>query len=81
MSELKPMSAAAIDRDNPWPGLAKFAEEQRAYFHGRDEEILDLTQLAERRPLVVLFGQPTMMSEGKNRGGKKRKTTGLTFSA
>ena len=47
----------AIDAENPWPGLATFTEDQRAYFHGRDEEILDLTQLAERRPLVVLFGQ------------------------
>ncbi len=50
-------SAPSIDRDNPWPGLATFTEDQRAYFHGRDEEIIDLTQLAERRPLVVLFGQ------------------------
>jgi hypothetical protein len=57
MSEPAQSSAAAIDRDNPWPGLATFTEDQRAYFHGRDEEILDLTQLAERRPLVVLFGQ------------------------
>ena len=49
--------SASIDADNPWPGLATFTEDQRAYFHGRDEEIIDLTQLAERRPLVVLFGQ------------------------
>jgi hypothetical protein len=46
-----------VSSESPWPGLASFTEEQRAYFHGRDEEILDLTQLAERRPLVVLFGQ------------------------
>jgi WD40 repeat protein len=57
MPESTPASAPAIDRDNPWPGLATFTEDQRPYFHGRDEEILDLTQLAERRPLVVLFGQ------------------------
>ena len=57
MSASPPISFAAIDRDNPWPGLATFTEDQRAYFHGRDEEIIDLTQLAERRPLVVLFGQ------------------------
>jgi len=57
MSEVSPTSSSAIDRDNPWPGLATFTEDQRAYFHGRDEEIIDLTQLAERRPLVVLFGQ------------------------
>ena len=81
MSEPALISSAAIDRDNPWPGLASFTEDQRAFFHGRDDEILDLTQLAERRPLVVLFGHSTMMSDGKNRGGKKRKTIGLTFSA
>ncbi len=57
MSASPPISFAAIDCDNPWPGLATFTEDQRAYFHGRDEEIIDLTQLAERRPLVVLFGQ------------------------
>jgi WD40 repeat protein len=56
-TELPVSSLFAIDADNPWPGLATFTEDQRAYFHGRDEEILDLTQLAERRPLVVLFGQ------------------------
>ncbi len=50
-------ASSAIDADNPWPGLSTFTEDQRAFFHGRDEEILDLTQLAERRPLVVLFGQ------------------------
>ena len=48
---------AAIDRDNPWPGLATFTEDQGAYFHGRDDEIDDLTQLARLRALVVLFGQ------------------------
>lgn len=57
MPDSAPVSAPAIDADNPWPGLATFTEDQRAYFHGRDEEIIDLTQLAERRPLVVLFGQ------------------------
>lgn len=50
-------SIAAIDTDNPWPGLATFTEEQGAYFHGRDDEIDDLTQLARLRALVVLFGQ------------------------
>src|SRR3982750_4359655 len=51
------VAASAIDRDNPWPGLTSYSEQQSGLFHGRDEEIIDLTQLAERRPLVVLFGQ------------------------
>ena len=50
-------SASVADADNPWPGLASYSEQQSRLFHGRDEEIVDLTQLAERRPLVVLFGQ------------------------
>lgn len=51
------LNSAAIDRDNPWPGLATFTEDQGAYFHGRDDEIDDLAQLARLRALVVLFGQ------------------------
>jgi hypothetical protein len=50
-------SAAAVDRDNPWPGLAPFTEEQSGFFHGRDEEIRALTRLMERKALTVLFGQ------------------------
>src|SRR3954469_6271646 len=57
MSESIPTSPGAVDRDNPWPGLAPFTEGQGAYFHGRDDEIDDLTQLARLRALVVLFGQ------------------------
>ncbi len=57
MNPSPPISSSAIDRDNPWPGLAPFTEDQGAYFHGRDDEIDDLTQLARLRALVVLFGQ------------------------
>ena len=57
MSVERSASIAAIDADNPWPGLATFTEDQGAYFHGRDDEIDDLTQLARLRALVVLFGQ------------------------
>ncbi|MFM9952980.1 MAG: hypothetical protein ACKVVO_02905, partial [Opitutaceae bacterium] len=57
MSVERSAAIAAIDRDNPWPGLATFTEDQGAYFHGRDDEIDDLTQLARLRALVVLFGQ------------------------
>jgi hypothetical protein len=50
-------SAAAVDADNPWPGLAPFTEEQGSFFHGRDEEIRALTRLMERKALTILFGQ------------------------
>src|SRR5687768_6321575 len=49
--------AADVDRENPWPGLATFTEEQSSLFYGRDDEIRDLTRRAERNALTVLFGQ------------------------
>jgi len=30
--------SAAIDRENPWPGLASFTEDARAFFFGRKQE-------------------------------------------
>lgn len=45
------------DRDNPWPGLAPFTEEQSGFFFGRDQEVRDLTRRAQRNALTVLFGQ------------------------
>lgn len=45
------------DAENPWPGLATFTEAQSGQFHGRDEEIRDLTRRTERNALTVLFGQ------------------------
>ena len=57
MSEATAKSSPAIDRENPWPGLATFTEDQAGLFYGRDAEIRDLTRRAERNPLTVLFGQ------------------------
>jgi hypothetical protein len=50
-------SPAAVDADNPWPGLAPFTEDQSGFFHGREQEIRSLTRLMERKALTVLFGQ------------------------
>ena len=50
-------AAAGVDRENPWPGLATFTEEQSTLFFGRDDEIRDLTRRAERNALTILFGQ------------------------
>jgi len=47
----------AIDRDNPWPGLASFTEEAREFFFGREREIDELLRLVRRQTLTVLFGQ------------------------
>ena len=50
-------SAAAVDAANPWLGLASFTEETRAFFHGRDEEVGELSRRVQRKLLTVLFGQ------------------------
>lgn len=47
----------AIDRDNPWPGLASFTEELRGFFFGREKETDELVRLVRRNTLTVLFGQ------------------------
>ena len=46
-----------LSRDNPWPGLGAFTEEDREYFHGRDGETAELVRLVRREPLTVLFGR------------------------
>src|SRR5262245_53911568 len=53
--------AEAVDprltAENPWPGLAPFAEGDKDYFHGRDAETGELARLVRREPLTVLFGR------------------------
>jgi len=48
---------AAVDNENPWPGLEPFTEAQHAFFFGRDEEARELSRRLERKTLTVLFGQ------------------------
>lgn len=45
-----------LTRDNPYPGLYAFREEDEAYFHGRAREAEDLLRLVEQRTLTVLYG-------------------------
>ena len=54
-SVLRPQST--VDADNPWPGLASFTEETRAFFHGRDQEVTELFRRVQRKHLTILFGQ------------------------
>jgi hypothetical protein len=44
--------------DNPWPGLDCFLPGDYPYFHGREEEQLELAQRLERGPVTVVLGQP-----------------------
>jgi Novel STAND NTPase 1 len=47
----------SIDPQNPWLGLFSYSEENRAYFHGRDEEAAELARRVQRKLLTILFGQ------------------------
>ncbi len=57
MSDSAHTPSAAIDRENPWPGLASFTEDTRAFFFGREKETEELVRLVRRNTLTVLFGQ------------------------
>ncbi len=51
------ISAASVDANNPWLGLASFTEETRGYFFGREGEVAELTRRVQRKLLTVLFGK------------------------
>ncbi len=46
-----------LSGERPWPGLASFSEENREFFHGRDQETEELNRLVQRELLTSLFGQ------------------------
>jgi hypothetical protein len=48
---------SVLDTQHPWLGLASFTEETRAWFHGREEEVAELSRRVTRKTLTVLFGQ------------------------
>jgi tetratricopeptide (TPR) repeat protein len=50
-------TSQAVNAEHPWPGLAYFTEETRAFFFGREEEIAELARRIRRKNLTVLFGQ------------------------
>jgi WD40 repeat protein len=52
-----PSLAAALDRENPWPGLESFDERAREYFNGRGGETEDLLRRVVDAPVTVLFGK------------------------
>src|SRR5688572_13639650 len=79
MSVPTSVSGAHIDRDNPWPGLAPFTEEQSDFFHGRDEEIRALSRLMERKALTVLFGQSGLGKSSLLQAGVFPRLRGASF--
>lgn len=51
------MTDASVDAQQPWLGLDSFSEDTRGFFHGREDEIAELSRRVQRKPLTVLFGQ------------------------
>ena len=47
----------SVDPQHPWLGLESFTEETRGFFHGREEEVAELSRRVQRKLLTVLFGQ------------------------
>lgn len=50
-------AGVALDAQHPWPGLASFTEDASGYFHGRGDEVAELSRRVQRKLLTVLFGQ------------------------
>lgn len=55
--KILPEKPATVDAENPWPGLAPFTEDQRAYFHGRSKDSAELLQLVKRESLTIVYGR------------------------
>jgi hypothetical protein len=49
-------AGAAVDAQNPWPGLEAFTEQDQNYFYGREAEVDELHRLVMRERLTILFG-------------------------
>ncbi len=50
-------ASPVVNKDNPWPGLASFSEEQAEFFYGREREVEDLFRRVRFNALAVLYGQ------------------------
>ena len=48
---------AEVNPESPWLGLKSFSEASQRYFFGREEELRELFERVEHKPLTVLFGQ------------------------
>lgn len=57
MRETSGQAGLDVNAEHPWPGLLPFAEEQSAYFFGREEQVEDLFRLINRETLTVLYGR------------------------
>jgi hypothetical protein len=46
-----------LDFENPWPGLAAYDEASRDFFHGREQEAVELLHLIRLASLTTLYGK------------------------
>lgn len=53
---LESTGADRTSRENPWPGLRSYDEDEQAFFQGRPREALELLRLVKRDVLTVFFG-------------------------
>lgn len=53
----QPISRPPLDNEHPWPGPDYFEKHEAHYFHGRQDEALDLVRYLRRGPLTVLVGR------------------------
>jgi hypothetical protein len=72
--------ARVADAQHPWLGLASFTEENRAYFHGREEEIGELARRVQRKLLTVLFGKSGLGKTSILRAGVVPRLSGQGYS-
>ena len=79
MNDINRSGAVTLDPENPWLGLFSYAEETRAYFHGRDEEAAELARRVQRKLLTVLFGQSGLGKTSLLRAGLVPRLRGAGF--
>jgi hypothetical protein len=46
-----------LNPENPWPGLKPFTEQGKSFFHGREDQVIELGQRVAADRVTVLFGQ------------------------
>lgn len=56
-SQTTPDASLQLDRENPYPGLHPFQEQDNSYFFGRNRERNELFRLVARDVITVLFGR------------------------
>ncbi|MBV9489801.1 MAG: hypothetical protein JO069_08765, partial [Verrucomicrobia bacterium] len=54
---MKLPAGSTLSPERPWIGLRSFSESTADYFFGRTEELQELFERVEHKPLTILFGQ------------------------